>query len=332
MSNIETQVGLHLRLRGMIRVQVLRDGEVREDTGWFPNLITNLGLDMLGDNQGHHYGAATADLSVVGRCTVGTGTTPPAFTDTALVTPLAYTGTALGTSSNTSPYYSTSYVTGPPDYIQAVGIHTFAVGAVVGNISEIGFGGLDSSSSTQLSLFSRQLIQVGGSPGTISVTSADQLVVTYSLQYYLNLTDTAYSGLVISGTTYSGTIRAANSTNLSSIYPFEPVDASSVYLGYNPTINISGYAGALGPVTGVPSGANTGVRAVAPTAAYSPGSYAKSYTLSYTTAQGNITGGIAAWLISCNMAAWQISVSPALSKDNTKTLTATFTISWARYP
>lgn len=324
MSECKVNIGMHVAVSGKIRLQVLREGKVRKDTGWFPNLITNLGLDMLGASQATY---GQVDYTAVSRCTVGTGNTAPAVTDTALVSPLAYTSNTIGLAGNTNPHYTSSYVVGPPDYVQAVGTHTFSIGQVVGNIAEIGFGGLVSGSSTQLSLFSRALIMVGGSPGTISVTAADQLIVTYAVCYYLNLTDTPYS-VVISGTTYSGTVRVASSQSTLGFLVC-PVDRSASVASAQITVN--SYNGAIGGVTGTPSGTSLSLTA-AQTAAYVLGNYSNTYTASYTTAQSNFTGGVTAFMISCNIGNWQFSVSPALAKDNTKVMTITFSISWSRYP
>lgn len=325
-------LSLRARVSGRLRVQLLTvGGEVRVDTGWFKNLITDQGLDWFGVFAYTTFnGGGYATLP--GMCTVGTGNTTPSPADTALVAPLGISNAWLNPPGAASPQYTQSYVVGPPDYISAVGTHTFTLGSIVGNIAEIGLGVQATTGATTLSLFSRALIvDGGGSPTTIAVTSADQLVVTYELRMYLNLTDTSYS-VTISGTSYSGVVRRSNSTTMNAtvVVPIDKPNPGIV--GYS-SPSITFYNGTIGAVTGVPSGTASSTYSNAPQPSYTSGTYTKSYTFSFSTAQGNLSGGISAFVFKIGaFGQWQFSVSPPISKDATKTMTLQVAVSWARYP
>lgn len=320
-------LSLQARVSGRLRVQLLTaEGEVRVDSGWFNNLITNQGLDWFGAFAYTTFNSS-GYATLPGMCTVGTGNTAPAFTDTALVSPLGISNTWLSPGN-----YTTSYVTGPPDYISAVGTHTFTLGSIVGNIAEIGLGVQATTGATTLSLFSRALIvDGGGSPTTIAVTSADQLVVTYELRMYLDLTDTSYS-VTISGTGYSGVVRRSNSTTMNAtvVVPIDKPNPGGV--GYVSPIIVF-YNGTIGAVTSVPSGTASSNYNNAPQPSYTSGTYTKSYTFSFATGDANLSGGISAFVFKIGtFGQWQFSVSPAISKDATKTMTLQIAVSWARYP
>lgn len=310
-------IGLRGRVKGMLRVRLRRaDGSVRLDTGWFSNLITNAGLDMLGGifpaNSEGNNGVAPY------RCSVGTSNTAPAFTDTTLGNSIGYSP-GLNAPIGSSPKYNAGYAAGSPGYLHAVGTFVFGLGAIVGNIAEIGTGIIPTSTPSQLYLFSHALIMSGGTPTTISVTSADQLEVTYDLRLYVDTTDTAWS-LTISGTSYSGVIRRANLGTAN-----EQI-VTSISGGV-----ISVYNGSIGTVTAGPSGTSDSVNISL--GGYTSGSYSINLTGSFSTSQGNLSGGITALLVNTStFGDWQLSVTPAIAKDSTKTLSLTFSVSWARYP
>src|SRR5690606_6761854 len=94
-------------------------GTSRERTGWVKNLITNRGMDALGDaaTDGHSFGRC---------CRVGSGNTAPAFTATQLVSPLA---TALAFSGTSGRALAAS-----PRYIWKRTTFRFAAGVATGNI------------------------------------------------------------------------------------------------------------------------------------------------------------------------------------------------------
>lgn len=318
------------KVGGRYKIQLANgEGEITQETDWFDNLITNTGLDWYGAGVVDYNPSSTA-YSPLGRCAVGTNNTPPSNTDTTLGTQVA-TQPAYNSPAQ-SPGGSVTYVSGPPAYFTTTVTYTFPLGAVVGNLAEIGVGCFPSTggtptSSTPMTLFSHALIQSGGSPTTISVTSADQLIVTFELRYYINTTDTPYS-VVISGNTYTGTMRSSTS-NLGNIFTLaNKVDTNAP--GNNSTA-CDVYNGSIGSITGLPSGASAFI-GQAPIPSYTSGTYTKSYTYSAGISTGNLTGGISAIAVQSCFQTWQFSISPNLLKDNTKTMTLTFSYSWSRYP
>lgn len=91
----------------------------------FDNLITNGGLDRLG-------AAGSSHGTVISHVQVGTGSTAPANTDSALANYLAGT--------NRSYSYSASYGGNPTYHTEGTHYWEFGQGAAAGNLSEIGVG------------------------------------------------------------------------------------------------------------------------------------------------------------------------------------------------
>lgn len=169
---IKPNVSLKLGITGEFEIFVIRNAgtaeEKTENCGRHKNKILDQGLDWWGN------GAITGFSSSWNGIAVGTGNIPPAAGQTQLSTPLAFHANAnsgIFNAASTSAPYSVQY------YAQT----TFPVGAVVGNIAELGML-IDSTPAANGKLFSRALIQVGGSPGTITVTASDQLIVNYYCQ------------------------------------------------------------------------------------------------------------------------------------------------------
>lgn len=306
---------LEFKVCGRYRIQLANSsGEIKQDTDWFDNLITNQGLDFYGSLPSNFDGSTFLNV----RCAVGTSNTVPAFTDTSL-------GAQLGPSTGFNAGPTTTFIAGPPDYISGLYTYTFPLGAIVGNIAEVGVGIIiGGSSSIPISVFSHALIQTGGVPTTISVTSSDQLIVTFELRLYLNTTDSSYS-VTISSVNYSGTQRVSQYNNTST-YSINTAVSFSNGLGGG-----SVYNGTIGSITGAPSGLSTTLPN--PTAAaYTSGTYFRAFTSASSISQSNVSGGISAIVFSSSLGNNQFSVSPVLPKDGTKTMSLTYNVSWARYP
>jgi len=104
---------------------------------------------------------------------VGTGSATPQYTDTSLSNPLAQTATTDAELEEATYEQDGSILRTS----QTLGFK-WALGAVVGNLSEIGLG--ESSSTT--SMVTKALIKdSGGNPTTVTVTAADELHVAYTL-------------------------------------------------------------------------------------------------------------------------------------------------------
>lgn len=178
---------LEYGVAGFISVKVKHiDGSVTE-TGKFKNLILDNFLSRFANND--------QMISAAILCRVGTGTTPPANTDTSLVS-------QIGTIARTDGAETVGVIDAPNNRVVAKSFHQFIanIGAITGNISEIGFDFISGSG-----LCSRSLTKDSfGTPTPITVTATDQLVVEYELQVYVPLVDyTATVPITIDGVTTS---------------------------------------------------------------------------------------------------------------------------------
>lgn len=308
----------HYRFRGFFRLQTTNTaGEVTKDTGFFPNLITNQGLDFIG-----YPPNTNASKFFLNTCCVGTGNATPAYTDTTLQA-------GLNAMIYSSSVTNLSYNAGPPSYWQGQVSFQFSAGQATGNIAEIGIspynafaGGYTGATAP---LYSRALVvDGGGSPTVIPVLASEALTVTYILQVYIDETDHSYS-IALSGTPYSGIWRVANVTTVPSlgicIGASLNNDAGTPYNG-----------GAIGPVTGQPSG-SSGTNEAAVISAYTYGTYYVTRTTTWPINDGNI-GGIDFFLFrQANSAgSFQMSITPQVPKTNVYNLSMVYNTSWARYP
>jgi hypothetical protein len=301
-----------LGLEGFFKIEAIQpDGSRKVLADWFPNLITDLGLNRWGTD------------GIVLFCGVGTGTAQPQVTDTGLQTPLAFTAggsytSTASTSSGSAPYTFTSNRT-----------FTFAQGAVVGNISEVSVGWAGANGSA----WSHARIKDGGGVDTtITVTAIEQLSVTYLLKINVPMVDVPTIGGVVT----TATLRAAGTTSVGNWPDYSGVPAALFDSMFVSTLgstykSVVAYDGAIGVITGSPSGANSS-GAWASTAAYSNNSLFFDQTFSFSTVQGNLAGGIDAVLIRVPLGNYQIGFVPAIAKDNTKTLSLTLRTSWGRGP
>ena len=304
-----------IKISGKYKLQVIKDdGSIKQDTGWFSNLITNGGLDALGDNL--YFGR---------YCQVGSGNTAPANGDTGLANRIAsvdkggsWCATNLAGAASSSPYYQYQRI-----------VYTFGTGVAAGNISEVGIGWASSGS-----LYSRALIlDINGNPTTITVLSDEQLIVTYEFRFYPIETDTTGSVTFTGnkGGTYAWTLRPAY---ISTIYP-QLYSGYILYYVMAPMNLASGYtytqgasAGAIAIITSGPNNISSNGMGATPSS-YVAGSHTLNLTLTASTAQANIKilSMQTLWGPSCV----QIGFNPAIAKTSQDTLSITLTRSWGRY-
>jgi hypothetical protein len=270
---------------------------------WFPNLITNGGLDRIGTN---------ADY--LSYCHVGAGNTTPAFTDTGLASWLAQTASKIGSTSiqGSSPYYSTQQY-----------VYFFDIGVAAGNLAEVGVGWSNSNTD----LYSRALIlDSGGSPTTITVLSDEYLYVTYQMRRYIPEIDTS-SVVNISGIDYTFTGRAAVCTNIGFWPPY--FRAGEPLGGQN---NVYTYSSSIGDITSSPSNSSGKPIVNPPYNAYVLGNYYRDCVWEFGLTQGNAVGGITAFYSNkLNNGAFQFGVSPAIPKTADNILEITVRSSWSRH-
>lgn len=297
------------RMKGRYKLAAVRGGTVQRETPWFDNLILNQGLDLI---------ASTA--SIMSSAHVGTGTTTPAVTQTALTAQVAASTnvtSASRTINTSSPYEMTSTVT-----------IRFAQGAAAGNLTEIGVG-------TGATLFSRALIvDGGGSPTTFPVAADEYLDVTYQIIVYPPLGDSTGTVSITGSGSHGYVARAAalpaGWNNVTGGGPLAVID----------NVNFAAaYSGGLGAITGLPSGSSSGA-ASRTNDAYTPGAFSRTASISFGLGEGNV-GGIASTSINWGTTAsvsinertlmrFQYSYSPVIDKTSAKLLTLPYSIAWAR--
>lgn len=290
-------------LAGYYRI-VKRDAKtmaITQDTGWFKNLILDNGLNKLTND------------NVASVCVVGSGNTPPVATQTSLQ---ALIGSTTSVQENL-----TGVNGGSPWYNWIRKRYRFAQGVAAGNLSEVGIGVATNN------LFSRALIvDGGGSPITITVLATEVLDVWYEMRVYLNEEDVNFQ-IQIGPVLHDCVLR--------------PSRISAVWIAATGTLNVfapfdgmasraTAYNGAIGPITGSPSGtASTSQSGAA--LAYVNNSYQRDITSTWQLDNGNFEGGIDAVFFRGSIGDFQVGFTPPINKDNTKVLTLTFRHSWARH-
>ena len=273
------------------------ESEQRIVTDWFPNLITNGGLDRLGITS---FGNSNS------YCQVGSGNTPPAVTDVNLASYVA------NRSYATTSVYSVDMVT---LYQQNVLTYSFGLGVAEGNLAEVGIGW---SSSTNL--FSRALIlDAGGSPTTITVLSDEYLTVVYSYRMYGLLADSTGS-VTFTGNlagTYNWTLRHSAFTNYLLTKSMSDVATAPSF-----------YEGGIGIIGATPTHPSTAINGYVADA-YVPGTYTSRMTMTAIPAYGNLAGGVKS--ISFRLGPWwQVEFDTPIPKTDQDSLSITFEMTWGR--
>ena len=301
-SNITA--AMHMKVSGEYSAEVRHsDGTVTE-IPWFKNMILNSGLDDLGTMGG-----------LRNYCHVGTGTSTPAVTQVALDAKIGAYGSA-GTSTTTQ--------IGAPSYAWSTTLpYTFAIGAIVGNITEVGVG----QSTTGTRLYSRsRFVDGGGNPIAITVTASDQLVVYHKVTVTPPITDGTGS-VVISGVTYNYTTRLAAAgqygdhfSDWSSVAVF---DAGSSYA--------FGSDAALAPITSLwPVGTGSNNATSVTYSTYISGTYYRDTSLVWSPTVANLAGGIKGFRVASGCGYFQIVLNTPIMKTNLQQLTMVFRRSWGR--
>jgi len=294
------------RLSATYQLQARRaDGSVSRKSAVFKNLITDFGLD--------HLAISGCRSLYCGKCYVGTGTAVPSFSDTALAVPLANTASFSGTqtsSESVSPWRQTTVTTA-----------TFPTGAVVGNLTEVGFG-------DTAGLFSRALVvDGGGAPTAFPIAADEQLIVVYSLVQYPPLVD-ATGTISIGSNSYDYVSRANFLVGYNpNPWAFPSSSTDGVAYRANSAYGLNDAHGDLAPL---PGGVNVnpdfGFSKAAD--AYVPGSHYVSGTFTCPPASGN--GLLRLMVVNFGSASCQIRYTPAITKTSTQTLVLPFSFTWAR--
>jgi hypothetical protein len=293
------------RLGGFFKMEAVRpDGRRRLLADWFPNLITDRGLNQIA------YGG------YMNACHVGTSNTAPNVLDTILAGYVGGTTTIQAGSYGaqaTPPYYGWKRLT-----------YRFNVGVATGNLAEVGIATRAANGGSTV-LFSRALIlDGGGAPTSITVLADEVLDVTYELRNYPPLTDVLQTVTITGSGTHDLVTRAAFVTGTGWSYS----------LGSAASFNTSGvdgfvFNGSIGAITSGPGGSHYNV------SQYNVGSYVdnsleRSGGFGFGLNQGNLAGGITASRFQTTLGYYQTSYAPFINKDATKTISFVFKTNWAR--
>ena len=304
-----------VKLGGRFRLVASTDLEgnnVTKDTGWFDNLITDAGLERIGQVDSSNQVDFRNDILRAFR--VGSGTATPLVTDTSLETEVAAISLSSGSVSAGSNFAD--------GYMHMTLVHQFGQGAAEGNLSEIGLGDLND-------LFSHALIvDVNGDPTTITILSNEYLTVYYTLRCYIPQSDVVISAhpVLIDGvsTPHDITVRAgsANSYRYNDFYPIGRWTWNT-YPSNNEfgTVTNSGLAAETSGVSGTDATSRT-------VDAYVPGSLERWANFYWDLNTANFT--INTFILNLGLGVFQFNIVPGLDKDNTKILNAKFGYSWTR--
>lgn len=334
----DSVIQLEEKVQGYIKIERFvgpqKDG-ICNGVWEFHNLVLNSGLDLLCTTNG------PISSTLYNRCSVGTSNTAPAAGQTLLLGPVG--------STTTKTDLGTSYVTGPPPYVQRAVQYDFAVGDIVANIAEIGIG---PGTYNVTPLMSRALVlDGGGSPTVVSVLVTESLRVTHYLRNYIITTDTA--GVVtIGGINYNYVVRAA-AWNIAAVnggaeFPggwsssTGGTDAGGVFKNLTTTLMATtgnGQIGAysiqtLGTIELYPAntGGAVGCGTYAPVA-YVAGDYYRDSVITIGLTEANtLTGGIGAITYGGYFGVYQMSFTPKLPKTALNAFALRLRISLSNYP
>lgn len=287
------------------------------------NLITDFGWNRLSN-----LGDAPTSGSVV---QVGSSNTPPALSDTTL-------GAFLAQQAGAGSQTQATGTDGVGIYTESTVAYAFAQGAVIGNVAEVGF----KFNTADAGLTSRSLVKDGlGNPAVIVCTAIDQLTVNYTLRYYRPNFDVTGS-VTVAGVPTTYIVRAAQlvaGTSSNSSYfgglSLEVLNTFNHY-GTGSTLGAAGSA-----VSGSITTVSTGATVVSKVITVNPTNTVVTFsTPVIATAVGNSAGGVlnlqfnpASSTGTTLLGAYGVvkaNFSPAIPKDNTKTLQYSFSFTFNR--
>ena len=308
------QVGLH----GEVKVIVKRaDDTVRLDTGFFPNVITNLGLDAIGN-----------DNDLFNFCAVGGGNSTPLNTNTKLDNFLA-----VGSPISSESKYDYDPVRDTEFYKCSKTVGYRFEGLDNKNISEVGLVG-DYRPELH-STFTRTLIKnSAGEPTVITVLSGEILELQYRLWQVFDVKDKdQVVTAMIDGVEvpFNVKIRLAGvGGNLGGSWSYAAV------VGARLTFQGNNYhqfgTGELGEITGQNSGLTHGYGLS--WEAYQPSTYKRKFYVNASITEA--VHPIRSFLFFTGLGAYQVrfgTVDGDLPIDKTKQdiLQLGFEMSWGRY-
>lgn len=284
-------------------------GIITYESDWFPNLITNAGLNRMGTD------------GVTDAISIGTGITTPNVTDTALAV-FAARSTTAGSGDGTFGNF------GAPTYTAWRNVaKRFNFGVLNGNYTEVSVD-YNAGGGTYVT-FSRALIlDGGGNPTTITVLPTEALTVYYQLRRVPVLTDTL-STITIGPTVHDTVTRVANVQGSRVTIPIEFCGQVS---GLTACRIWSGASAAIGSITSSPSGTSSMAWSYT-NSAYVNNSLEKTGSITLHQDGPNPAYGsfkVLEWGGSGFFNSYQVSFDPVVPKDNTRNIVFYGKTTWAR--
>lgn len=320
-----------------LRTHKYKSGKLHYDTGWFHNIITDVGLVDWYTSQG--YGAFDRFGSICANNCVGTGSATPTTSDTQLAAYLASSGPKISGGTGFAGFDTTGYVAAAspvPAYWWGQSSWQYGTGVAAGNLTEVGvFPGNPSATATPPyyngHLFSRALIlDSNGNPTTITVLSDEILTVTWQLRFYLDLTDHAFTFNL-------------NGTPITGVYRMWQASTSRASNGTSATrdsdYGLSAYTGDIvSALNGSPTGSIDTINQfiAAPTINNFTNDLANTgtcyYDHTFTAPIGHLNGTIASFTFVDHMWTYQFGqLSQPIIKTNGQQLQMGFRTAWGRY-
>ena len=284
------------------KLQVVKNGEIKQESGWSKNVITNNGMNIVTSALWNRY------------CQVGSGSTPPTFTDVALVSKLADSNNASTPTGSID--VDNRYLVGQKTF-------SFLAGAAAGNISEVGVG-----RSASGDLFSRALVvDSGGSPTSITVLSDEDLIVVWEV--WMKQPTTDFTG-AIGGNNY--TIRAARvDATVPAASQFGSYWNWAEYIFELDESNgaANAYTGAIGTITSFPGGTRSPCSSGGVVNAdYVADSHERTAVVTFSTVQANFDIKSFSWVFGPTF--WQVEFENVIPKTAVQTLKFGVKLSWSR--
>lgn len=277
---------------------------------WFPNLITDSGLDLL---------AVTKYLRA---CHVGSGSDSPAISDARLKNWIGSTDTRFNQVSDTNEKegYGYTRIT-----------YRFEVGSAVGNISELGIA--DDYSKDKYTLFSRALVlDQDGKPTSITILPDEVLDVTYELRLYIPTVDNS-GDITLSGSnaTHHWTSRAIYCKGGQSPwsymlgFPFSHTESNLFSFG----IVAHSQVKLLDLSSSIPPSGSLHFTSAA-SKPYTSGTHEIAYDFFADIDSCNFNEGIGWIAVTTTLGAYQWMLDPPIKKNTTNKLKITMRFAWSR--
>lgn len=264
----------------------------------FKNLVLDQGIDHLLSN--------TDDAQGFNRfISVGAGTEPESPEQTSLGAKIRHVDTGRGPGGMTQTVHG-----GSPFRISFAQTGSFGAGAAAGVISEVGAGWNGTS------LFSRALVRdVNGEPTSVEVLSDEFLIVTYTLDVYIDVVDKPFT-LNFPHGSHDGILRPADIVQSFIYWPF--LFRGPIRYRTSQTNATGGCIVSSQNIVGVTSRPTGSVAAPNLTnPPYVPGSFTDSVTLTYPPAVANIGGGIRSLVVRFeNWISYQVQFDPPVPKTS----------------